>query len=95
MQRLAERDYFTDYAILKEPYAFFDALREHGPVFQPPGKDYFIVTGFDETLEVLKNHDAFSAVIGLQGGRRSAAVHASRIGHNAADRAASRAVRGR
>ncbi|MFS0848741.1 cytochrome P450 [Novosphingobium panipatense] len=67
MQRLAERDYFTDYAILKEPYAFFDALREHGPVFQPPGKDYFIVTGFDETLEVLKNHDAFSAVIGLQG----------------------------
>ena len=30
MQSLVERDYFTDYEILKEPYAYFDALREHG-----------------------------------------------------------------
>lgn len=67
MQSLVERDYFTDYEILKDPYAFFEAVRQHGPVYQPPGKDYFIVTGFDETLEVLRNHDTFSAVIGLQG----------------------------
>ena len=67
MQPLAERDYFTDYEILKDPYAFFNALREHGPVYQPPGKDYYVVTGFEEALEVLRNHDAFSAVISLQG----------------------------
>jgi len=67
MQALAERDYFTDYDILKDPYGFFESVRQHGPVYQPPGRDYFIVTGFDETLEVLRNHDAFSAVIGLQG----------------------------
>ena len=67
MQSLVERDYFTDYEILKEPYAFFDALRAHGPIYQPPGKDYFVVTGFDEALEVLRNHDTFSAVIALQG----------------------------
>ncbi|MEJ5977930.1 cytochrome P450 [Novosphingobium sp. PS1R-30] len=67
MQALVERDYFTDYEILKEPYAFFDALREYGPVYQPPGKDYYIVTGFEEALEVLRNHDAFSAIIALQG----------------------------
>ncbi len=48
MQSLVERDYFTDYEILKEPYAFFDALREHGPIYRPPGKDYYVVTGFDE-----------------------------------------------
>lgn len=67
MQSLVERDYFTDYEILKDPYAFFNALREHGPIYQPPGKDYYIVTGFEETLEVLRNHDDFSAIIGLQG----------------------------
>lgn len=67
MQALVERDYFSDYEILKEPYAFFDALREHGPVYRPPGKDYYVVTGFDEALEVLRNHDDFSAIIGLQG----------------------------
>jgi cytochrome P450 len=65
--RLEERDYFTDHEILKDPYGFFEALREHGPVFRPPGRDYFVVTGFEETLEVLRNHDAFSAIIGLQG----------------------------
>ncbi|MCW1429640.1 cytochrome P450 [Novosphingobium sp. JCM 18896] len=67
MQALVERDYFTDYEILKDPYAFFNALREYGPVYQPPGKDYYIVTGFEEALEVLRNHDAFSAIIALQG----------------------------
>lgn len=67
MTTLVERDYFTDYEILKDPYAFFNALRENGPVFRPPGKDYYIVTGFEETLQVLRNHDDFSAIIGLQG----------------------------
>lgn len=67
MHGLVERDYFTDYEILKEPYAFFEALREYGPIFKPPGKDYYIVTGFEETLEVLRNHDAFSAVNDVQG----------------------------
>jgi cytochrome P450 len=67
MQTLVERDYFTDHEILEDPYAFFNALREHGPVYQPPGKDYYVVTGFEEALEVLRNHDAFSAVISLQG----------------------------
>jgi cytochrome P450 len=67
MQRLEERDYFTDYEILKDPYAFFEAARAHGPIFQPPGRDYLIVTGFEETLEILKNSRDFSASIGLAG----------------------------
>ena len=67
MEKLEERDYFTDYQILKEPYQFFEAVRGHGPVWKPPGKDYLIVTGFDEALEVLKNHQDFSAVIGVAG----------------------------
>lgn len=67
MQALEERDYFTDYEILKDPYSFFEAVRAKGPIYQPPGKDYLIVTGFEETLEVLKNNVDFSAIIGLAG----------------------------
>lgn len=67
MQALIERDYFSDHDVLKDPYAFFNAIREQGPIYQPPGKDYYIVTGFEEALEVLRDHDAFSAIIGLQG----------------------------
>src|ERR1700741_428580 len=67
MQALEERDYFTDYEILKDPYAYFEAIRAKGPIYQPPGKDYLIVTGFEEALEVLKNHEDFSAIIGLAG----------------------------
>jgi cytochrome P450 len=67
VQKLEEQDYFTDFNILKEPYEFFEAVRSHGPVWQPPGKDYLIVTGFDEVLEVLNNSRDFSASIGVAG----------------------------
>jgi cytochrome P450 len=67
VQKLEERDYFTDYDIARSPYQFFEAIRAHGPVWQPPGKDYLIVTGFDEMIEVSNNSQDFSAVIGLAG----------------------------
>lgn len=67
MTALADRDYFTDYEILKEPYDFFEAVREKGEVYQPQGRDYLIVTGFHEILEVMRNTEDYSAIIGLQG----------------------------
>ncbi len=67
VQRLEDRDYFTDHEIAREPYAFFDAVRAHGPVYRPEGRDYLIVTGFDEALQVLNNNRDFSAIIGLAG----------------------------
>jgi cytochrome P450 len=67
VQNLAERDYYTDHSILLDPYQFFEAVRAHSPVYKPPGRDYWIVTGFQEVLEVLGNSRDFSASIGLQG----------------------------
>lgn len=67
MLNLEDRDYFSDYEILKDPYQFFEAVRQHGPVYRPEGKDYLIVTGFAETVEVLNNNHDFSAIIGLAG----------------------------
>jgi cytochrome P450 len=67
MQDLAERDYYTDYEVLKDPYGFFDAVRAKGRIYKPEGRDYLIVTGFEEAVEVMRNHEAFSAIINLQG----------------------------
>ncbi|HTZ69088.1 MAG TPA: cytochrome P450 [Acetobacteraceae bacterium] len=67
MQAMEERDYFTDYEILKDPYAYFEAIRAKGPIYRIPGRDYIIVTGFAEILQVLQNTEDFSAIIGLQG----------------------------
>jgi cytochrome P450 len=67
MQKLEERDWFTDIEIARDPYPFLEAVRAHGPVWQPPGKDYLIVTGFDEMIEVSNNNRDFSAIIGLAG----------------------------
>ncbi|MGH6743280.1 cytochrome P450 [Novosphingobium sp.] len=67
MTELADRDYFTDHEILVDPYAYFEAVRGKGRVYQPKGKDYLMVMGFEETLEIMRNSEDFSAIIGLQG----------------------------
>lgn len=67
MQRLEDRDFFTDHEILLDPYSYFDAIRAHGPVYQVPGRDYVMVTGSDELLQVMKNTRDFSSIIALQG----------------------------
>lgn len=64
---LAKKDFYTDPDILVDPYAFFEEIRKEGPVYQPPGKDYLIVTGFDEAVEVFRNTADFSSSIALQG----------------------------
>jgi cytochrome P450 len=67
MQDLADRDYFSDTSILRDPYAYFEAIRAKGPIYQLPGSGTVVVTGFDEILDVLKNTDDFSSAIAPQG----------------------------
>lgn len=67
MENLAEHDYFSDYSILKEPYAYFEAIRAKGPIYQLPGNGIVVVTGFDEVLDVIRNAEDFSSVIAPQG----------------------------
>ena len=67
MLDLVERDFFSDHSILLDPYAYFDALREKGPIYKQAGRDYVVVTGFDEALDVLRNTEDFSSAITVQG----------------------------
>jgi cytochrome P450 len=67
MLDLVDRDYFTDHSILLDPYEYFEALREKGPIYRLPGRDIFMVTGFAESLEVLANTVEFSSVVCVGG----------------------------
>jgi len=67
MPDLQERDYFTDYSVLRDPYEYFEEMRSKGPVHRLTGRDIVIVTGFEESLEVLRNTADFSSAIAPQG----------------------------
>jgi len=67
MQTLAERDYFSDHSILRNPYAYFEAIRAKGPIYTLPGSGIVVVTEYDEMLEVLRNTADFSSVLAPQG----------------------------
>jgi cytochrome P450 len=56
-----ERDYFTDHSVLKDPYQYLEGLYSKCPVHQV--NDVVFVTGFEESVEVLRNTADFSSVI--------------------------------
>ncbi len=58
-----DTDYFTDHAVLLDPYEFLEGIRAHGPVVQLKSRDLVAVTGFAEAVEVLNNREDFSSVI--------------------------------
>ncbi len=58
-----ETDYFTDRAVLLDPYEFLEGIRAHGPVVQLKSRDMVAVTGFGEAVAVLNNREDFSSVI--------------------------------
>lgn len=66
MQALEDRDYFSDHSILRDPYAYFEAIRAKGPIHQLPN-GIVVVTGFDECLDVLKDTENYSSAIAPQG----------------------------
>ncbi|WP_396916805.1 cytochrome P450 [Mycolicibacterium sp.] len=67
MTDLASVDYFSDPAITQDPYAYFDYLREQGPVYAEPHHGVVAVTGYQEVMAAFKDTDAFSAVNAIGG----------------------------
>jgi cytochrome P450 len=55
MTTLAEANFFTDRTIQDEPYPYFDAVREQGPVWQEPNHGVFLVTGHPEAMTIYGN----------------------------------------
>ena len=60
-QSPAKRDFFTDISICLEPYKYFSDMLDIGPVVQMESPDALMVTGYEECIEVLRNHKDFSS----------------------------------
>lgn len=60
-----ERDYFTDRSVLLDPYGYFEEMRTDGPFRQLTTHDALLCTGYEECIEILKNHEDFSSLNSL------------------------------
>ncbi|MGE3691661.1 MAG: cytochrome P450 [Novosphingobium sp.] len=67
MDRLTDRDYFMDRALVDDPYPYFEALREIGPVARLPAHNTIAVLGYEEGLAVYRDTEHFSAVNAVTG----------------------------
>lgn len=67
MTDLAAVDFFSDPAVSQDPYAYWDYLRELGPVYREPHHGVVAVTGYQEVMAAFKDHDSFSAVNAIGG----------------------------
>lgn len=61
-QNAEERDYFTDPAVLLDSHDYYRKVFAQGPIYQVPGKDYLMVTGFEECEAIVRNSNDFSSI---------------------------------
>jgi cytochrome P450 len=54
-------DFFTDVAVVSDPYPYFDAMRARCPVHPVPHPNVVAVTGYAEAVAVYKDAEAFSS----------------------------------
>ncbi len=60
-------DIFTDLSLVDDPFPYFDRLRRMHPVTPLPHHGVVAVTGYDEALDVWRDHRTFSSCIAVTG----------------------------
>ncbi len=60
-------DFFMGRELLENPYPYFDALRAQCPVTKENHHGVYMVTGYDEALEVLNDPEKFSSCTSVTG----------------------------
>jgi len=61
MSDLETTNFFRDRSVQNDPFAYYDALREHSPVWQEPHYGVFMVTGYEEALSIYNDAATFSS----------------------------------
>ncbi|MEV0669243.1 cytochrome P450 [Mycobacterium sp. NPDC050441] len=54
-------DFFHDPTLVKDPYPVLERMRTASPVLREPSQDVVVITGYDEALAVLGDHESFSS----------------------------------
>lgn len=60
-------DFYTDTSLLEDPHAYFDFLRDKGPVTRLPHRNVVAVTGYEETVQVMRDTEHFSSINAVTG----------------------------
>ncbi|MDD7813019.1 cytochrome P450 [Mycobacterium sp. CSUR Q5927] len=60
-------DFFTDNALLHDPYAYLAQLRDECPLRREPHHGVVMVTGYDEGVTIYNDHERFSACVSVTG----------------------------
>ena len=60
-------DFFRSGAVLKDPYPYYERLREQCPVHREPHERVVMVTGYDEALAVYHDVETFSSANSVTG----------------------------
>ena len=62
-----DHDFFRTNEFVNDPYSYFDALRDQGPVVREPHHGIVMVTGFEEALTVYNDSDTYSSCMSTSG----------------------------
>lgn len=60
-------DFFTDNAVLHDPYAYLAQLRDECPLRREPHHGVVMVTGYDEGVAIYNDTERFSACVSVTG----------------------------
>jgi cytochrome P450 len=63
----AQGNFFTDPALIINPYPYYESVRARGSVYVEPNYGVFVVSGYDEAVAILKDHKTFSSCIAATG----------------------------
>jgi len=63
----AAHDFFRSDHFVNDPYSYFDYLRAQSPVLREPHQGIFMVTGYDEALEIYNDPGRFSSCMSTTG----------------------------
>ncbi|HXX90061.1 MAG TPA: cytochrome P450 [Acidimicrobiales bacterium] len=67
VRELEATNFFRDRDVQDDPYAYFDTLREHAPVWREPHFGVYMVTGYEEALAVYNDAVHFSSCNAVSG----------------------------
>src|SRR5262245_40152795 len=60
-------DFFRSGSVLRDPYPYFEQLRNECPVHREPHEGVVMVTGYDEALAVFRDVQRFSSCNSVTG----------------------------
>ncbi len=66
-QEFEKYDFFRSDRFINDPYSYFDFLRAKSPVLREPHQGIFMVTGYNELLEIYNDADRFSSCMSTTG----------------------------